>query len=1003
MRANWRSSTWVGYVSLSTARLFSIGLGLLLAVASARLLRPAGRGDYAAIVAGVAIGAQLFNFGLSSSLVLLFSRNSGHARRFLWTLWVYALVVGVVVAGAAAAAGLLAPKAWLPLVGWMPLWAVWIPLKLLGLYQAAALTARRRLGLLMIIELAGRVTAVALGLTALFLFPGMVRAFVISLIVADLIVAIVGASIVRRMPAPAEGDSTDATTFTRSAIVLGLRAYPLLLLPYVVINSDLLIVRFFRGAAETGVYSIAAQVVDVALILPATVAGLLLPEIVQDGNSHRKIRDTLQRILMYSAVFCVVAAVVGRPLIRAAFGAAYSDAYLPLLILLPGFVALALESIVVQFFNARGFPLFVVGYWSIATVANLAATLLFVPRWGMNAAALASTGCYGLVALLVIRRYRYEVAISPGAGSLAGPLAVSESERHGDCIAVSMLPLPGSDRAWVEMPGRSVAEWLDIAWLRRAGAAATLRRLRERTWDEVCVVGSAEDLATSGDALSLLALAIPARRRWRMVPGSGSERIRWISLPATALRLLSTMLWGLMTVALNVLRCAFLREREGLPIASGNGALRCLYLKPTLAFGPLVGGSVGHVSGVVNALADRGCRLHFIAMRRHPLLRPSVKQAIVPPPPVSPLLHELNLHRYHRRFAREALREAQMFQPSLLYQRYSLNDLSGALLRRRLRVPLILEFNGSEVWAQQHWGKRLTFESVSRRIEEKDLRCADVVVVVSEQVRDQVLAAGVAAERVVFYPNCVDATIFDPRRFGDADRERVRAEMGVPVDADLFTFVGTFGQWHGTDVLAQAIRTMVLHDAEWLERRRIRFLFVGDGPLAHRVREILGEDLGKPFVILKGFRPQEEAPGVLAASDVLLSPHVPNADGTPFFGSPTKLFEYMAMGKPIVASDLDQIGQVLRGWRPEPGPPNEAEQPAAILVRPGDVDSLIGGIRRAAEMSQDARKELGALARSYVLRAFTWDRNVAAVLNALDHRRRQDHAEEEFGRAEAEA
>ena len=53
------------------------------------------------------------------------------------------------------------------------------------------------------------------------------------------------------------------------------------------------------------------------------------------------------------------------------------------------------------------------------------------------------------------------------------------------------------------------------------------------------------------------------------------------------------------------------------------------------------------------------------------------------------------------------------------------------------------------------------------------------------------------------------------------------------------------------------------------------------------------------------------APSYLAACDILASPHVPNADGTPFFGSPTKLFEYMAMGKCIVASDLDQVGEIL--------------------------------------------------------------------------------------------
>jgi hypothetical protein len=62
---------------------------------------------------------------------------------------------------------------------------------------------------------------------------------------------------------------------------------------------------------------------------------------------------------------------------------------------------------------------------------------------------------------------------------------------------------------------------------------------------------------------------------------------------------------------------------------------------------------------------------------------------------------------------RAAAAEASARTPDFIYQRYALNDLSGVLLRDRLEVPLVLEFNGSEVWAQRHWGERLRFEALA--------------------------------------------------------------------------------------------------------------------------------------------------------------------------------------------------------------------------------------------------------------------------------------------------
>jgi len=96
---------------------------------------------------------------------------------------------------------------------------------------------------------------------------------------------------------------------------------------------------------------------------------------------------------------------------------------------------------------------------------------------------------------------------------------------------------------------------------------------------------------------------------------------------------------------------------------------------------------------------------------------------------------------------------------------------------------------------------------------------------------------------------------------------------------------------------------------------------------------------------------------------------VPLADGSEFFGSPTKLFEYMAMGKGIIASRLGQIGEVL------------VDSETALLVDPGDADQLADAIQRLGG-SRELRQSLGAAARRIAVERHTWKHNAARVLNS---------------------
>jgi glycosyltransferase involved in cell wall biosynthesis len=424
-------------------------------------------------------------------------------------------------------------------------------------------------------------------------------------------------------------------------------------------------------------------------------------------------------------------------------------------------------------------------------------------------------------------------------------------------------------------------------------------------------------------------------------------------------------------------------QRGGFTLAGSRP--RISYLKTNLWFGVQAGGSVGHVAGVVNSLHRRGYPITVYSIEKLPTLDRDVPVAEVAVGATNGLPLEIGAYTFDRRFTRRAL-AALHPPPELLYQRNCLANYSGVKLSRRLCVPLIVEYNGSEVWVARHWGSPLRFHKAAQRCEDAMLRHAHVIVVVSEVLRQELLGRGVEDERIVCYPNCVDPATYDPDRFSQAERLAARATFDIPPDAITALFLGTFGPWHGVELLAQTIRQLARTRRAWLEETRTVFLLLGDGQLMPRVREILGE-VPPELYRLAGLVPQAEAPRHLAAADLLLSPHVPNPDGTRFFGSPTKLFEYMAMGKAIIASDLEQIGEVLAPSHHigRDGLPRREEDLAAscaLLTTPGSAPDLVSALEYLVPRPE-LRARLGAAARARVLERYTWDRHVDAILDRV--------------------
>jgi glycosyltransferase involved in cell wall biosynthesis len=386
---------------------------------------------------------------------------------------------------------------------------------------------------------------------------------------------------------------------------------------------------------------------------------------------------------------------------------------------------------------------------------------------------------------------------------------------------------------------------------------------------------------------------------------------------------------------------------------------RVVYLRSTPGPGTQAGGAASHIKGVVEALESLGVEVEVISNDLIAGLDHAEDRfTIIPPQPGGGTRALFDIHN-NLVFTEGAVPLVARAQPDFIYQRYARFSWAGVAAAVQTKRPLFLEYNGSEVWVGRHWD-RVGRLDLLERYERLNLDAAARIFVVSEVERRNLEARGVAAEKIVVNPNGVDVQRFRPGAGGS----QARRELGIGDDAVVAGFVGTFGPWHGVEKLAEAIKLIPASVP-------VRFVLVGSGSLHAEIEKQLAMETRAGRVIFTGSVAHDRVPALLDACDILVAPHVPLADGSDFFGSPTKIFEYMAMGKAIVASRLGQIGEVL------------ADGETALLVEPGNAGELSAAIVKLVE-SAELRVRLGARAREVAEREHTWVHNAERVLQAYN-------------------
>ncbi len=286
-----------------------------------------------------------------------------------------------------------------------------------------------------------------------------------------------------------------------------------------------------------------------------------------------------------------------------------------------------------------------------------------------------------------------------------------------------------------------------------------------------------------------------------------------------------------------------------------------------------------------------------------------------------------------------------------IYERYSLWSAAGVRAAREAGLPGIIEVNAPLLLEQRRY-RQLALDEQAEAVERENFANASAIVTVSRAVARYVTAQGGHAEKIQVLPNGVD-----PERF---HRDITPAPLPEAEGRTVIAFAGSLKAWHGVEILLDAFREL---------NRRVtgaHLLIIGDGPLRQWIEGYIHGAALADRVTLTGWRDHDEVASLLAAADIAVAPYPELED---FYFSPLKLFEYLAMGKAIVASRIGQIEDLLDAGE------------HALLTPPGDTLALADALERLV-VDESLRRQLGHAAAMLGDR-FTWQANAEAVAQTM--------------------
>lgn len=264
--------------------------------------------------------------------------------------------------------------------------------------------------------------------------------------------------------------------------------------------------------------------------------------------------------------------------------------------------------------------------------------------------------------------------------------------------------------------------------------------------------------------------------------------------------------------------------------------------------------------------------------------------------------------------------------PDIVYASFLYPDAFAAVrCGRTLGVPVIAEAIGSDLrLLRGYWHRRHTRATLLQ---------ADRVVTVSDELNCCAVALGAPKSRVQTIRRGVDDRIFRP-----ADRSQARSRLSVDQESELVVFVGRLVSVKGLPDLLHAFSLLSAR------RPRLQLVCIGDGPLRPQLDALAHELSLGPRIRFAGSLAAQGVADWLAASDLLCLPSHSE-------GLPNCLVEALAAGRPVVATNVGGIPEILDASCGRMVPPRDPEALAEalqeVLSRPWNAETVAARHRRS--------------------------------------------------------